>query len=781
MQRSPEIAVWKSDYSGGLSAFSVFVSDVSFTSTDIATTRNQPGVSEYTFAGTAGHSERFAHGGTGRYVRVQLHATGVLALSEVEVGGPFNEILAEPIASYGVRGLEPSLSTKEDQEVWAIEQIGGTIFAGGRFSEVINRRNAEVVHDQPFIAAFDADTGTFIDFWRPDLDGAVFSMEASPDGSRLFVGGEFTNVDGIPHTSGLVALDPQTGHVDPTWRASLEKRFVVGPPTVRNMVVANGWLYVVGNFTTALTFPNLDAVNVKNSARVSVTNGALDTGWKPQITGGAAWGVAVSPDNTRVYLVGKFTDVNGTADSAWFHTVNTSNAASVGGLQPLTFFHSQRDQRDVIAVGDRVWVGGAQHYLQMLDAGDLSLIEGLFTGTGPPPGGLTGGGDTQDLELVGDRIYTTCHCWLDGGSRLWEHGPDGLGGFEAIPLDYAWGNMAFDSQTGEYISQFGSDPDDFQGELGGWAIHGGADGCLWFGGDFNDATTGGQYPNGIMKQCPEDGPGPNSPPISQAAADTTSPSTPTNVAVTLKTNQRVQITWGASSDNDAVAGYYVYRDGQQIVGTAGTKLLYTESPGIEHTWTVRAIDPSQNLSSMSAASNAVTVAIPPGYAESFLEEHFAVEDGGFIYSDDSFRGTSEPAYASGPFDVTGGKTDGGLGIRTGGIDDDDIFGMSGGWAKSFTLNTTDVELSFVVRTQIASAYEADEYIEALVRVDGLLACHLTTTSIGRSEVATWIPTSPAPTAGPRMCSPLAPSAPAGTRSSWVPTTTKRPQRPSRRS
>ena len=461
----PHIKVWKSDYSGGLSAFSVFVSDVSFTSTDIATTRNQPGVSEYTFAGTAGHSERFAHGGTGRYVRVQLHATGVLALSEVEVGGPFNEILAEPIASYGVRGLELSLSTKEDQEVWAIEQISGTIFAGGRFSEVINRRNAEVVHDQPFIAAFDVDTGTFIDFWRPDLDGAVFSIEASPDGSRLFVGGEFTNVDGIPHTSGLVALDPQTGHVDPTWRASLEKRFVVGPPTVRNMVVANGWFYVVGNFTTALTFPNLDAVNVKNSARVSVTNGALDTGWKPQITGGAAWGVAVSPDNTRVYLVGKFTDVNGTADLAWFHTVNTSNAASVGGLQPLTFFHSQRDQRDVIAVGDRVWVGGAQHYLQMLDAGDLSLIEGLFTGTGPPPGGLTGGGDTQDLELVGDRIYTTCHCWLDGGSRLWEHGPDGLGGFEAIPLDYAWGNMAFDSQTGEYISQFGSDPDDFQGEL----------------------------------------------------------------------------------------------------------------------------------------------------------------------------------------------------------------------------------------------------------------------------------------------------------------------------
>ncbi|MDX1449488.1 MAG: hypothetical protein R3246_10560, partial [Acidimicrobiia bacterium] len=550
--------------------------------------------------------------------------------------------------------------------------------------------------------------------------GAVFALEASADGSKLFVGGEFTNVDGIPHTSGLVALDPQSGRIDPTWRASLEKRLVIGPPTVRNLEVDGGWLYVVGNFTNAVTFPNLSTVSVKNAIRVSTANGSLDTGWKPQVSGGAVWGVAVDSSRNRVYLAGKFTSVNGTPSSAWFHTVNTSNAASVPGLQPFTFIHPQRDQRDVVVAGDRVWVGGAQHYLQMLDATDLTLLRGYFTGNGPPPGSLSGGGDTQDIELVGGRIYTTCHCWMnDGaGSKLWEFVPGGVN----RPLDHAYGNMAFDAATGDYISQFNSEPDDFGGVLGGWAIHGATDGCIWIGGDF--ITSGQPLPSGLMRQCPLDGVGANPPPITEPPADTTKPSTPTGVTAIERANQQVAISWNASSDNDAVAGYLVYRDGEPIIGTADTKLRYPEIPGVTHEWTVRAIDPSGNLSNMSASTGPFAIDVPAGYPSTYLHENFDPSAGVFSYSDDTFRGTSEPAYTEGVYDPTGGGIRGGAGVLIGGVDDNDIFGMSGGWSASFDLaSPTALEVSFRTRMEIAPAYDLFpdiEYVEALVSHDGTL-------------------------------------------------------------
>jgi len=69
---------------------------------------------------------------------------------------------------------------------------------------------------------------------------------------------------------------------------------------------------------------------------------------------------------------------------------------------------------------------------------------------------------------------------------------------------------------------------------------------------------------------------------------------------------RVALSWSASTDNVAVAGYRVYRNGA-LVGTA-TATGYTDSPGgkkgMSYTYTVVAYDAAGNL---SPQSNAVTV------------------------------------------------------------------------------------------------------------------------------------------------------------------------------
>jgi hypothetical protein len=47
-------------------------------------------------------------------------------------------------------------------------------------------------------------------------------------------------------------------------------------------------------------------------------------------------------------------------------------------------------------------------------------------------------------------------------------------------------------------------------------------------------------------------------------ADTTAPTTPTNLAATAVSANEIDLTWSSSSDNGGVAGYYIYRGGSQI-------------------------------------------------------------------------------------------------------------------------------------------------------------------------------------------------------------------------
>lgn len=92
---------------------------------------------------------------------------------------------------------------------------------------------------------------------------------------------------------------------------------------------------------------------------------------------------------------------------------------------------------------------------------------------------------------------------------------------------------------------------------------------------------------------------------------------------------------------------------------------------------------------------------------------------GFAYRDDVFEFTSQPGYARGGYTSTGGYDGGGLRVRLGGRDNADITDMSGGWSKSFTLDEAQqVSLTFRYKLTQSSAYEADEYSEVRVALDG---------------------------------------------------------------
>ncbi len=91
--------------------------------------------------------------------------------------------------------------------------------------------------------------------------------------------------------------------------------------------------------------------------------------------------------------------------------------------------------------------------------------------------------------------------------------------------------------------------------------------------------------------------------------DSSPPSTPNGLTLsTATTGNYVAITWNASNDNVAVAGYRGYRNGVQIFDSIGNQFIdVTVSDSTTYTYTVKAYDAAGNT---SQSSNALTVTTP---------------------------------------------------------------------------------------------------------------------------------------------------------------------------
>ncbi len=91
--------------------------------------------------------------------------------------------------------------------------------------------------------------------------------------------------------------------------------------------------------------------------------------------------------------------------------------------------------------------------------------------------------------------------------------------------------------------------------------------------------------------------------------DNTAPSAPAGLAVATRTDRSVKLTWSPSSDNVAVTGYTVFRNGTQV-GTS-TTTSYTDiglTASTAYSYTVKARDAAGNSSASSAALPVTTQA-----------------------------------------------------------------------------------------------------------------------------------------------------------------------------
>jgi hypothetical protein len=589
---------------------------------------------------------------------------------------PIMDTRTQPMAA-GVLGVlktgdsEPSVDTPVQAFAeWTNPATGqAVIFVGGKFSSVQRGAGAPQTA-QRYLGAFDRSTGAWIDTFRPTLDGTVWSLAVV--GNRLFVGGQFTNVNGVARTAGLAALDPATGAVLSGWNASLTLTGSSIRPFVRSIDAVGDHLYIGGLFTR-VTGPDGVIRSAGNLDKLNVSNGVPVPGWNGFVNG-QVYDLDATP--TRVYAVGKFATVNGAARPS-LAILQPSNGASVPGLNQMLFTNattSRLYQQAVHAVGDVVVVGGSEHSTQVYRASDLTRVR--IVTTDPL-------GDTQAIASAGGFIYYGNHAnsstFAYTDATTWP-GVNGWTTRDATKWIGALDIEANYSFVPTWVPQVGV----ANGE-GGWELFVDSTGCMWAGGDFNrgsSTSNGTMYAQGFTKFCPVDAVAPSTPgaatatpgpsgvsltwgpsidnrvgpirfevlrndrpiatdlsarsfvdpagtasdryfiraydqagnrsattPVVIAGIDTIRPSAPSELAGMPGADGEAVLMWGASSDNIGVTGYRVYREGSLVATVEGLSATITGLPSGTTSFQVSAIDAAGN-ESLRSSSVAVTITGP---------------------------------------------------------------------------------------------------------------------------------------------------------------------------
>jgi chitodextrinase len=492
---------------------------------------------------------------------------------------------------WGVTGIVGGYKNELTLEVEDFAFIGRTAYVGGWFEFVQKGPNPAPADKiaQPYLAAFNMDTGEWIPSFRPVLNGPVWDLLATPDG-KLIVGGEFTSVNGAAATSGIAALD-SSGNLVAGWRASVtnpSNTTTLGPQ-VRALDYQDGFIYVGGRFTRIEGGSTLGTlVTVGRAARVRLTDGRPDGTWKPNFDG-AIVELDASAAGDRVNAVGYFDNVNSTPSARFAAVTTAAGAALVPGLAPFvpsTGSGTKTYQQVVKEYDNAVWVGGSQHILSKYNKADNARLASSITRQG---------GDFQAMEIIDGVVYAACHCgdWEYTGTFNYSSPVTTATRPNSIKYIGAW-----DAATGEFLEDFYPGALDARAGIGPFALAVDPDKCLWFGGDMKQGSWTGtayQWLGGFGKFCQR---------------DATAPTTPTNLTAT-RTGGNVRLAWGASTDASTFS-YQILRDDRVIATVpSNTRTFTTPELPADVKYFVRAVD---SVGNASATTSALSVALPDGSA-----------------------------------------------------------------------------------------------------------------------------------------------------------------------
>lgn len=359
---------------------------------------------------------------------------GVLATA-LSLSAGLGAAVASPVAQPSVVSEDPAdftpNLTPDDAapypDVYAINQLGDTMYAGGDFHTVTDA--AGTPYTRANVMAFSATSGAIFPF-APVLDGQVWAIEVSE--SAVYIGGTFRTVNGIERPA-IVKVDAVTGAVDGQF----------APPILGGRVseirLVNGRLIVGGSFAANLLA--LDPATGRDTGYIAlpVDGKVANSSRKTEV-----YRFAVNPAGTRLVAVGNFTSVNGHSrqrafmlglrpQSAWVNEwyyqplskpCRSTSAAKQAYLTDVDF--SPDGAYFVLTATGYVPATTAEIGTAVCDAA-ARFETGVAAPTQPTWINYTGGDTLHAVAITGAAVYVQGHNrWLDNPEGRDSAGPGAL-------------------------------------------------------------------------------------------------------------------------------------------------------------------------------------------------------------------------------------------------------------------------------------------------------------------------------------------------------------------
>jgi PKD repeat protein len=486
--------------------------------------------------------------------------------------------------------------------VWSQAMVGDIVYAGGSFS---NARPAGSPAGSNTVArtnmlAYNVRTGVMTSF-APTFNAQVKAVTVSPDGSRIYVGGDFTTVNGVSQRR-IAAFNAATGQLITNFNPPINYH-------VNALAVTNTTVYAGGEFQDVGTQVR------QGLAAFNASNGAL-LNWTPAATGGDVWALALNPAGTKLAVGGAFTALNGSSNPGYgLGMVDAQTGASLPFLANNIVRNGTADGAITTLTADDEYIYGGGYTFGRSGG----TWEGVFSASwtdGAVHWANDCHGDTYSLHAEGDVVYAASHthyCENIDGIR---QGAGGVGDYPyfrgiAFGRDVT-GTASWEPDQGRYYSFEGQprssvltwypnlNAGTYTGQIQGpWSVTGNSD-YIAMGGEFTRVN--GQNQQGLVRFArPGLAPNDQGPSLFNATY-------PLNLRSTEA--GKVRIGWATNEDidNDYLT-YRVYRDVQSGAGLIHTRSVrarwwnpygmgFTDTglaPGSTHRYRVAVTDPFGNI------------------------------------------------------------------------------------------------------------------------------------------------------------------------------------------
>ena len=482
------------------------------------------------------------------------------------------------VSPWGVATRPGTTAEEIDVEVQAFTQSGQNMYVGGNFKYVQKDAAGTAQVTQPYLAAFDINTGELVSGFKPVLNEQVRALTTLPDGT-VVAGGDFSSANGQAAT-GVVALDPATGKTKSGWSVSIQNRITGGTVRVRSLEVDGGWVYIGGALTHVAGGSRPTTYSyMRQLGRVSVANGTPSTDWNPNLDGTVVK-TDGSDDGNRMYAAGYFTHANNVAALKAAAILTAPGASLATPTWSPVWSASANYQQAIQEIGNRVWVGGSEHSLFSFSTSTFDRLSGNIAKPN---------GDTQAIASGNGLLFAGCHCdqYEYENAYTWSNLSAGWTRADALKWFGEW-----DPTTGARVPDFTPNFAMRNGQ-GIWAIKVDTLGNVWAGGAITTVgTASGQKFSGGFARF--------------AMADSVTPPKPTSFRETSQDGTNVTLAWDTVSDaQSGGVRYQVLRDDRPIAVTTKNTGTITVPTGGSNRFFVRAVDGSGNV---SASTSVVTVA-----------------------------------------------------------------------------------------------------------------------------------------------------------------------------